>query len=293
VRNQYVYAISESFHFKIYDVSDPLNPVTLGYLYFDPGEPAWAWDAAVFTDGIYAYVGFICTDGPNYSAVIDISDINNPSVLSIMGRATNDIYAANDIAYVAGNGRLSLYDLNNPSDPSLQGSFDADDKAWGLHVAGRYVLLTDGLAGLKILDAANPSNILLLDSFNTPDDAWGIDVVNDYIFIADKTSLQILRFGSTNAENITSSPNIHSLSQNYPNPFNGQTLIAYSLPHSDWVNLAVYDLLGRKVQILYEGNQQAGEHYFIWRADVLASGIYFYRLTTYNQVSTGQMTLIK
>jgi hypothetical protein len=53
------------------------------------------------------------------------------------------------------------------------------------------------------------------------------------------------------------------------------------------VTLDIYDILGRKVETLYEGNQQAGEHSVTLHVDGFASGMYFYRLTA------GDLTEIK
>ncbi|MEE9554235.1 MAG: right-handed parallel beta-helix repeat-containing protein [candidate division Zixibacteria bacterium] len=66
------------------------------------------------------------------------------------------------------------------------------------------------------------------------------------------------------------------LSQNYPNPFNAVTIISYSLPEPSEVVIEIYDILGRKVETLAEGQQPAGQHQAIWDADDVSSGVYFY-----------------
>lgn len=79
----------------------------------------------------------------------------------------------------------------------------------------------------------------------------------------------------------------------YPNPFNASTTISYSLPEPSDVKLVIYDILGRKVKTLYDGNQTAGEHAIIWDADGFSSGIYFYELQAGNLVETRKMVLLK
>jgi endoglucanase len=83
------------------------------------------------------------------------------------------------------------------------------------------------------------------------------------------------------------------LQQNYPNPFNPSTNILYSLKNSGKVCLSVYDLLGRKVAVLVNGVQNAGEHTATFSGVHLTSGIYFYRLTAAGSTDVKKMMLIK
>jgi ligand-binding sensor domain-containing protein len=71
-----------------------------------------------------------------------------------------------------------------------------------------------------------------------------------------------------------------SINQNNPNPFNSTTIITYTLNHSDHIKLIIYDPLGREVQTLVDEYQSAGSHSFMFNANPLASGIYFYKLYT-------------
>ncbi|HUN66320.1 MAG TPA: T9SS type A sorting domain-containing protein, partial [Bacteroidota bacterium] len=73
-------------------------------------------------------------------------------------------------------------------------------------------------------------------------------------------------------------PENYGLDQAYPNPFNPATTIRYQLPADSRVTLRVYDLLGRVVQTLAEGVQEAGYKQLSWNASNFASGLYFYRL---------------
>lgn len=84
-----------------------------------------------------------------------------------------------------------------------------------------------------------------------------------------------------------------SLDQNYPNPFNPSTQISFNLPESGQVRLAVYDLTGRLVQVLMDGDMTAGQHAARFDASRLASGRYLYRLETPTTSVTKSMLLIK
>ena len=78
-------------------------------------------------------------------------------------------------------------------------------------------------------------------------------------------------------------PAIYRLQQNYPNPFNAATVLRYSLPYGGEIEVAVYDLLGRRVLTLEAGFKATGEHAVSWDGKdasgrSVASGAYFYRL---------------
>lgn len=73
-------------------------------------------------------------------------------------------------------------------------------------------------------------------------------------------------------------PETFNLSQNYPNPFNPVTVIQYEVPVASRVSLGIFDLLGRKVATLVQGEVQAGYHKTEWNAQSAASGVYLYRL---------------
>ena len=88
-------------------------------------------------------------------------------------------------------------------------------------------------------------------------------------------------------------PNSFELAQNYPNPFNPSTTITFALPTASNVNLRVYNLLGQEVITLLDGAKEAGFHSIDFDASELASGVYFYRIETDNNVETKKMMLVK
>jgi len=84
-----------------------------------------------------------------------------------------------------------------------------------------------------------------------------------------------------------------SLNQNYPNPFNPTTNIRFAITEQQHVRLEIYDVIGRRVQVLQDGILQAGWHNAQFDGRSLASGIYFYRLQTGSVVKVRQMSMIK
>ncbi len=84
-----------------------------------------------------------------------------------------------------------------------------------------------------------------------------------------------------------------SLEQNYPNPFNPSTTIKYSIPKASFVTLKVYDILGREMTSLINEEKPAGIYEVKLNAVNLASGVYFYRITAGNFVSTKKFIILK
>jgi hypothetical protein len=74
-------------------------------------------------------------------------------------------------------------------------------------------------------------------------------------------------------------PSELTLTQNYPNPFNPSTTIEFTLPDDGRVSLKVYDMLGKVVATLVDGELEAGTlHRATFDASNISSGIYFFRL---------------
>ena len=84
-----------------------------------------------------------------------------------------------------------------------------------------------------------------------------------------------------------------TLNQNYPNPFNPTTLIQFGLPRDSDIRLIVFNLLGREIAVLAEGEYTAGTYSVTFNATNLTSGIYLYQLVAGTQRLTGKMILMK
>jgi len=88
-------------------------------------------------------------------------------------------------------------------------------------------------------------------------------------------------------------PKNYKLEQNYPNPFNPTTNIRFSIPKSGYVEIKIYDMLGKEVATLVRDPYLAGEYIVGFNASSLSSGIYFYRITVNGFIDTKKMMLIK
>lgn len=122
----------------------------------------------------------------------------------------------------------------------------------------------------------------------------------------------IFRF-STMATDVSSNkdqniPLDFALLQNYPNPFwseatsrgagNAATIISFVVPHRSAVKVEIFNMIGQRVRTLADEVLPAGVYHKIWdgksddQKDV-ASGIYFYRLTSRNVVQQRKMILLR
>jgi hypothetical protein len=77
-------------------------------------------------------------------------------------------------------------------------------------------------------------------------------------------------------------PKAFTFHPNFPNPFNPSTQMQFDLPEASSVSLNVFDVLGRKVASLVEGEREAGSHTAVWSAETFASGVYFARFVATN-----------
>jgi hypothetical protein len=88
-------------------------------------------------------------------------------------------------------------------------------------------------------------------------------------------------------------PLTFALHQNYPNPFNPATHISFSLPHSSFITLRVYDGAGREVRTLVSASLVPGTYNISFDGSGLASGEYLYTLTSGSSRQTKKMILLK
>lgn len=137
--------------------------------------------------------------------------------------------------------------------------------------AGRYELLTWNVVspeGRGILDLANT---VLAD-----DEGKGLSI--------DSRSFEWYR----------SSP-AFTLLGNYPNPFNPSTVISFTLERRAEVSLEVYDIVGRRLDVVFDGSREGGTHQVPWttQGKRLATGVYMIRLTVDGRSAVGKMNVIQ
>jgi len=107
----------------------------------------------------------------------------------------------------------------------------------------------------------------------------------DGVFMGDTTNIMTdISYGQ---------PKVTTMINNYPNPFNPSTMIQFSLAKPSMMELKVYNSRGEIVKTLIKGLCNAGNQQVQFDGSSLASGVYYYRLTTPEQSMSGKMMLIK
>lgn len=123
--------------------------------------------------------------------------------------------------------------------------------------------------------------------------SWSVQSVRGAISSAWSDAWEFETADVTSSDHLTNVPESYELRQNYPNPFNPVTQIRYALPEATDVTLEVFDVLGRRLSVLVNEQQQAGWHEISFDASRYSSGIYIYRISAGDFRQTRQMMLIK
>jgi len=88
-------------------------------------------------------------------------------------------------------------------------------------------------------------------------------------------------------------PRDFSLGTAYPNPFNPVTSMQVAMPQEGFASVKVFDVLGREIATLVDGNLEAKLHVITWNASNISSGVYFVRAIAGESVQTQKIMLMK
>ena len=110
----------------------------------------------------------------------------------------------------------------------------------------------------------------------------------DAISVFDNSSVAITRIDNFRLNNI----------HNYPNPFNPVTTLQYDLPKDGFINITIYDMMGKVVKNLVRSHQRAGYKSVQWNAtnnegQSVSAGLYLYKIQAGDFVDTKKMILLK
>lgn len=154
-------------------------------------------------------------------------------------------------------------------------------------------------------------NKILNTPSNSDDFNEGIEYTNDngFVFIGGTNYNDSNSFNKNvliaKTDSIFSAPNIvfignneinfqvFELYQNFPNPFNNSTKILFELPTPTFIQLKIYDMMGKEKSTLIKGYKSSGLYEMIFDASFLSSGIYFYVLSSEKHIRIKKFVFLK
>jgi hypothetical protein len=117
----------------------------------------------------------------------------------------------------------------------------------------------------------------------------GYDEYQDICLLKVNDKGQITVVSDTN----TKIPSNFKLLQNYPNPFNSETIIPFSVAHSSYVRIEVFDILGRRVETIMDSYISPGDYSVRFSSHNLSTGIYFYKIHAGEFSSTRKFMVVR
>jgi len=296
----------------VFDISqDPVNPFKRGswhqhYIHDCRVVNDTIWAAAIF-DG-YIYV----INAVNKDSLRTINSWLNLPVPGPHNTAITDdrkfLYVTDEIGFPPRV--MKVWDVSNIQNPVLLNMWQPTDidSAIGhnVEIYGDYAIVAHYSAGVRLLnitDHAIPVEIAWYDTFPENngynfDGCWGVYLFPSGKIVASdrQTGLYVLRssvlpIGINSGNNQL--PADYKLKQNYPNPFNPVTKIEYFLPRNSYVEIKIYDVSGKYIKSIVNGFESAGDHFAVFNASDLASGVYFYVLEAGEYDESKKMVLIK
>jgi len=234
----------------------------------------------------------------NLSAVWAGSDSAWSSIFFIKGNNFNNNAS---VLFGHDNGTVEWIDSGVPGNKNILNRLN---RVW--RVEAYDTMKAKIMFDLSVLPYGHEENLtILVDSdgeFENADTLNGIIDSSRSVFIVSDTTIQHCYYYTIGArenllslEKITDSdlPKTFHLHQNYPNPFNPSTTIEFTLHKTDFIELLVYNILGKNVSTLVSNRLNCGNYAYKFDGGNLVSGVYYYRIEAGNFVETRKMVYLK
>ena len=195
----------------------------------------------------------------------------------------------------------------NPRTMTLLGNYLEDHLKVLAYSTSRARTAGDGLEGdlvhisYELVEGADlPSEVtFFLGLANLPGTSMDPELLNVVCGYPDEDSPVVVETNALSLDENLTIPTQFALHQNYPNPFNPSTQILFDVPEgAELVRLNIYNILGKKVSTLLNNVMSPGKHKIEWNAkddegNPVASGIYFYELSSSSFTARKKMLLIR
>ena len=231
----------------------------------------------------------------NYEAQVAASDVNANGVPLTV---SDFVYLINII-----RGTAILYKDTTEVDTAQVYVVDNKLRIWGAPIGAVYAVVQGNVTPYLIDDQMDFKYAYDLDNNVTRMLVYSFDGAvfygGDLLYIGEG-NLQSVEMATDEGRDILEvivPLNEFSQPTNYPNPFNNETVITFDIPKSQDIRFEIYNALGQKI---YDLNKyyDAGQVNIRWagvnnNGQNVASGVYFYRIITSDEVKTNKMILLK
>ncbi|MEO0161447.1 MAG: T9SS type A sorting domain-containing protein [candidate division WOR-3 bacterium] len=289
VEGNRVYVAARSQGLVIVDVQIPSNPVIIGTY----NTSGFAYDVVVANN--LAYVA----DATKGVRIIDVSNPVNPvetgyydtnGITYGVALFGNYLYAAD------GTAGIKVFDASSPDTLILLGSCDTPGTASGIQYYNGYCFVADGtLGGMRVIDVRNP---------NAPSEAGYILSLSSAVSVLVNRSLVYLPDGSTGLliirqdivgieEGVKGGVSFGLKLFPKPGKIGNPVHLQLTVTQESDGRLELFDLAGRKVATVYQGNFKTGINEFHWIPTGLSSGIYFIRAKIDSKTAIDKILLLK
>jgi hypothetical protein len=289
---------------KIVSVLDPSTPAEVSHYNIFDGICQ-----SVFLKDDYAYLAADFGSGQGGIYVLCVRDPTLPSYVSFLWTRSTawEIAIRDTFAYVADEyADLAIISIADPLELREVAYWDSMYIGSGVAVAlsGENVYLASSYGGLQIVSVEDPARPQQVGYYDTID-AGDVAVSGSYAYVADYYGgfLILEYYGPTgigDSPDLDHLPRTFSLFQNYPNPFNPSTTIEVAIPedHAGTATLAIHDVRGRLVNMLFQGTLLAGRRAFVWdgtdnRGLRVPAGVYLCTLKNGAWRMTKKMVLLE
>ena len=169
---------------------------------------------------------------------------------------------------------------------------------------GSFYLSGDGYVGAVYLQVEHGksfdfefSTSALVNEYRTEENLTTMLIVNpqnDELFSTnDLYNVKTIKAANSIDFIQVNTPRNFSLNPAYPNPFNSSIQIEFTLPIKTNVNLKIFDILGREIDLITHQQYESGVHQIIWHANNVSSGVYFIKFKTEKFSKTQKIVLVK
>jgi hypothetical protein len=256
----------------------------------------------IFSSSLFAQNNFTVEwDSPFYSYFNGFIHFENSNTIPAL--VFND-FSDNTIKVIDGSTKSVKYSYQNPDTTYLISyayayTYPLDVNNDGIYdpILSTYEKLRviNGATGQVLYNNSFPGMSLIPYTIDVDGDGYVELCILQIDYNLGRVKMLILSTTSQTVginEMTTVEPEFH-LKQNYPNPFNPMTVIEYSLEKNSNIKVSLFDINGKLVKVLEEGNKPSGSYKYNFNATGLASGTYFYQLTVNGNPLSKKMLLIK